>query len=267
MSICRTPTSRRHAQLQRNSQGSWVLQDLNSLNHVYLDERPIQQIVLESGTEVRIAEYRLNLLVASTIIEPGKVATETGEPWTSLGPGWLEQLHLFQRELLRCDQPRHVLEMLAGEFSRIAQPEVVAVGTVNPPGFASAITGRSFFARTTGHVSRPGRRQRPRPGRRKRCAILVARRLGRRYARPGAAVVSALSDEGPIRHHRPCLRSSATPVASAAGGAALSQSACHPHRTGLGQSAFGRIAQCPEANRGTTAAGPANPDWSVPGHL
>jgi serine phosphatase RsbU (regulator of sigma subunit) len=121
--------SRRHAQIQRSPQGAWILQDLNSLNHVYVDERPVQQLVLEAGKEVRIAEYRLTLLEASTIIEPGRVTLEHGEPWTSLGPGWLEQLYAFQRDLLRLDQPRHVLEKLGHEFSRIAQPQVVAVGT------------------------------------------------------------------------------------------------------------------------------------------
>ncbi|HZT81317.1 MAG TPA: FHA domain-containing protein, partial [Gemmataceae bacterium] len=78
--------SRRHAQIQRSPQGHWILQDLNSLNHVYVDERPVQQIVLENGKEVRIAEYRLTLLEASTIIEPGKVVLDNLEPWTNLSP-------------------------------------------------------------------------------------------------------------------------------------------------------------------------------------
>jgi serine phosphatase RsbU (regulator of sigma subunit)/pSer/pThr/pTyr-binding forkhead associated (FHA) protein len=126
--------SRRHAQIQRSPEGVWILQDLNSLNHVYVGDRVVQQIVLESGTEVRIADYRLTLLEASTIIEPGKAAVDKGEPWTSLGPAWIEQLHVFQRELLRLEQPRQVLEKLAQEFVRIAQPQVVAVGTAHTPG-------------------------------------------------------------------------------------------------------------------------------------
>jgi serine phosphatase RsbU (regulator of sigma subunit) len=126
--------SRRHAQIQRSPQGAWILQDLNSLNHVFVNDQAVQQIVLESGKEVRIAEYRLTLLEASTIIEPGKAGVDSGEPWTHLGPGWLEQLQAFQRELLRLEQPRQVLEKLAHEFSRIAQPFVVAVGTANAPG-------------------------------------------------------------------------------------------------------------------------------------
>jgi serine phosphatase RsbU (regulator of sigma subunit) len=126
--------SRRHAQIQRSPEGVWILQDLNSLNHVYVGERAVQQIVLESGVEVRIADYRLALLEASTIIEPGKAALDRGEPWTNLGPAWIEQLHAFQRDLLRYDQPRPVLEKLAHEFCRIAQPQVVAVGTAHAPG-------------------------------------------------------------------------------------------------------------------------------------
>ncbi|HEX5270505.1 MAG TPA: SpoIIE family protein phosphatase, partial [Gemmataceae bacterium] len=126
--------SRRHAQIQRSPEGVWILQDLNSLNHVYVGDRQVQQIVLENGVEVRIADYRLALLEASTIIEPGKAAADKGEPWTSLGPGWIEQLYGFQRELLRFDQPRLVLEKLAHEICRIAQPQVVAVGTAHTPG-------------------------------------------------------------------------------------------------------------------------------------
>src|SRR5687768_16203955 len=53
--------SRRHAQLQRNDQGNWLLQDLNSLNHIYHNEVPVQQLVLEAGKPIRISEYRLTL--------------------------------------------------------------------------------------------------------------------------------------------------------------------------------------------------------------
>ncbi len=126
--------SRRHAQIQRSPEGVWVLQDLNSLNHVYVGERMVQQIVLDTGTEVRIADYRLTLLEASTIIEPARAAVDRGEPWTALGPAWIEQLHAFQRELLRVDQARPVLEKLAHEVSRITQPQIVAVGTAHAPG-------------------------------------------------------------------------------------------------------------------------------------
>jgi serine phosphatase RsbU (regulator of sigma subunit) len=131
--------SRRHAQLQRGPDGAWILQDLNSLNHVFVDGQPVQQIVLEIGKEVRIAEYRLALLEASTIIEPGKLTAADGEAWTNLGPGWLERLHAFQRELLHLEQPRQVLERLAQEFSRITQPHAVAVGT------SAALGGRDRY--------------------------------------------------------------------------------------------------------------------------
>src|SRR5947209_15811777 len=53
--------SRRHAQLQQNEQGRWLLQDLSSLNHIYVENHPVQQIVLEPGRQVRIAEYLLSL--------------------------------------------------------------------------------------------------------------------------------------------------------------------------------------------------------------
>jgi hypothetical protein len=53
--------SRWHAQLQCNEQGGWLLQDLHSLNHVYFNEQPIEQIILGHGMQVRISEYWLSL--------------------------------------------------------------------------------------------------------------------------------------------------------------------------------------------------------------
>src|SRR5262245_66340692 len=53
--------SRRHAQLQRTDQGRWLLQDLRSRNHVFIDHKPVQQAILESRQPFRIAEYWLTL--------------------------------------------------------------------------------------------------------------------------------------------------------------------------------------------------------------
>src|SRR5437660_11499070 len=53
--------SRRHAQLQRNAMGGWLLQDLNSPNHIYSSESPVQQLILETDRPIRISEYRLTL--------------------------------------------------------------------------------------------------------------------------------------------------------------------------------------------------------------
>ena len=53
--------SRRHAQLQATDQGRWLLQDLSSRNHVYVDNKPVQQLVLEPHKPFRIAEYTLSL--------------------------------------------------------------------------------------------------------------------------------------------------------------------------------------------------------------
>jgi sigma-B regulation protein RsbU (phosphoserine phosphatase) len=122
--------SRRHAQLQQTDQGRWLLQDLSSLNHVFVDNQPVKQVVLEPGKQVRIAEYRLILRDNLTDSDPGTLPTEEQqiEAWTGLEPGWLEQLQVFQRGLLRVEEPRHVLERLAAEFARITQPQLVAVG-------------------------------------------------------------------------------------------------------------------------------------------
>jgi hypothetical protein len=123
--------SRRHAQLQRNEQGRWLLQDLNSLNHVLVEDHAVKQIVLEPGKTIRIAEYWITLKEDGAEAE-GETTTgmveEGTEAWTGLEPGWLEQLQLFQRALLRVEEPRLVLERLAAEFTRIVQPQLVAVG-------------------------------------------------------------------------------------------------------------------------------------------
>jgi hypothetical protein len=130
--------SRRHAQLQQNEQGRWVLQDLNSLNHIYADNRPVRQMVLEPGKHFRIAEYRLALRDADASgseISPVATVEEPADAWTGLEPGWLEQLQVFQRGLLRVEEPRQVLEGLAAEFGRIVQPQLVAVGLSRPDGY------------------------------------------------------------------------------------------------------------------------------------
>jgi pSer/pThr/pTyr-binding forkhead associated (FHA) protein len=94
--------SRRHAQVQQTEQGRWMLQDLNSVNHVYVDNRPVKQIVLQPGHPVRIAEYQLRLCDATTEPQSGQEggtqpAVGPDESWTNLEPGRLEQLQLFQR--------------------------------------------------------------------------------------------------------------------------------------------------------------------------
>src|SRR5579863_3241768 len=84
--------SRRHAQLQHTEEGRWLLQDLNSRNHVYVENRPIQQIVLDVRTSFRIAEYVLSLVDASAPVEPGPSEDETAQPGLGLEVAWLEQL-------------------------------------------------------------------------------------------------------------------------------------------------------------------------------
>lgn len=127
--------SRRHAQLQRSDKGLWILQDLNSLNHIYVDDRPVQQTILEPGKRVRIADFWLALQEPSTILEPEveQIPEEEASTfWTGLEPRWLEQLQGFQRSLLSPSEPRQVLERLAREFCRIARPQSVAVGLAGP---------------------------------------------------------------------------------------------------------------------------------------
>src|SRR5262245_60981138 len=120
--------SRRHAQLQRTEEGGWLLQDLKSLNKVYYNDGPVQQIMLEPGKSVRIGEFRIALKPTTTPPESVEVVAsdeESSPSWPGLDPGWLEQLQRFQRALLRYDQPRLVLERLADEFQRIARPQLL----------------------------------------------------------------------------------------------------------------------------------------------
>jgi serine phosphatase RsbU (regulator of sigma subunit)/pSer/pThr/pTyr-binding forkhead associated (FHA) protein len=145
--------SRRHAQLQRTEQGLWLLQDLNSLNHTYVNDEPIQQVVLLPRMMVRIADYRLALLSP-----PGDVASpptdttlEAGDlpSWPGLEAGWLERLQTFQRDLLHLDDPRQVLERTAREFQAVASPREVAIGLAGPDGHTWEVVlgeGETAFA-------------------------------------------------------------------------------------------------------------------------
>ncbi len=128
--------SRRHAQLQRTDQGRWLLQDLRSRNHIYVDNRPVQQVVLENRQPFRIAEYWLMLQEPPPLPDPdaAEPATDDTGELGSQEPGWLEQLQVFQRNLFRQEEPRGVLERLAKEFRRIVQPQVIAVGLAKAEG-------------------------------------------------------------------------------------------------------------------------------------
>jgi serine phosphatase RsbU (regulator of sigma subunit) len=129
--------SRRHAQLQRTDQGSWLLQDLRSRNKVFVDNKPVQQFVLEPRKPFRIAEYWL-MLIEAALPEPEAgelVDGDTTDTGSVQDPGWLEQLQSFQRGLFRLGEPRAVLERLAREFRRILQPQFVAIGVTRPEGY------------------------------------------------------------------------------------------------------------------------------------
>jgi serine phosphatase RsbU (regulator of sigma subunit) len=122
--------SRRHAQLQQTEQGSWLLQDLNSLNHVYLENRPVQHVLLEPGIAVRIADYRLALQPA--VVEATERRTlpldDSSAIWSVLDTGWLQHMQDFERALLRLEEPHQVLERLAQEVQHVTHAELVAVG-------------------------------------------------------------------------------------------------------------------------------------------
>jgi serine phosphatase RsbU (regulator of sigma subunit) len=126
--------SRRHAQLQRTEQGRWLLQDLNSRNHVFVDNKPVQQVVLEPRKPFRIADYWL--MLHDTAPADGEHGLDdTSDTGTGPEAGWLEQLHAFHRALARLEDPPQVLERLAREFRRICQPQLLAIGLARPKGY------------------------------------------------------------------------------------------------------------------------------------
>lgn len=131
--------SRRHAQLQCTDQGRWLLQDLRSRNHVFLDNRPVQQIVLEPRKPFRIAEYWL-ALHDETPWPLAESAAERLEDTADTGlrqeEGWVEQLQLLQKSLAAIDDPGMILDRLAREFRRLLQPKMVAIGLANLDGYS-----------------------------------------------------------------------------------------------------------------------------------
>jgi serine phosphatase RsbU (regulator of sigma subunit) len=125
--------SRRHAQLQINEHNRWLLQDLSSLNHVFVDDKPIQQIVLELRKPFRITEYTLVLQEEPSAQDAeAAAALRRAPPETGSlpDPAWLERLQLFQRSLFTVEAPREVLQRVAREFQRCLQPRLVAVSVI-----------------------------------------------------------------------------------------------------------------------------------------
>jgi len=135
--------SRCHAQLQLTEQNRWLLQDLQSRNHVYIDDKPIQQTILEVGKPFRIAEYWLVLKEKKPALPPPEEEAppppkqeDTVESMWGKQGAWLEQLQIFQRTLAVLQDPTQVLERLAREVRRLLQPHVLAIGLVKPEGYA-----------------------------------------------------------------------------------------------------------------------------------
>lgn len=133
--------SRRHAQLQKTEKGRWVLQDLSSRNRVYVDNKPVQQLMLEPRQVFRIAEYRL-CLIDSTMPAPDKEEAPSFSPEDTADTGlitegqWLNSLSTFQRGLMHLEEPAQVLDALAREMRRVARPRVLAIGVSGPQGYA-----------------------------------------------------------------------------------------------------------------------------------
>ncbi|MBM4068530.1 MAG: FHA domain-containing protein [Planctomycetes bacterium] len=130
--------SRRHAQLQLTDQGRWLLQDLRSRNHVYVDNRPVQQIILDARKPFRIAEYWLALHDETPWPTRGaieEILEDTADTGLRQEDGWLEQLHALQKDLAVLEDPHLVLDRLAREFRRVLQPKLVAIGLAKLDGY------------------------------------------------------------------------------------------------------------------------------------
>jgi Stage II sporulation protein E (SpoIIE)/FHA domain len=125
--------SRRHAQLQVTDQGRWLLQDLSSLNHVFVDEKPIQQLVLEPRKPFHITEYTLILEEEPSAHDreaAGALRDAPPETGALPDPAWLERLQMFQRSLFSVDEPREVLQRMAREIQRCLRPRLLAVSII-----------------------------------------------------------------------------------------------------------------------------------------
>ncbi len=138
--IYRTRASRAGMrELQCTEQGRWLLQDLSSRNHIYVESRPVQQIVLEVRKPFRIAEYWLALLDTLVDSRPDLEAEPVQDDTTETGAGveaaWLEYLQTFHRNLLPLDEPHLILDWLAREVRRVLRPRILAVGVTKPGGY------------------------------------------------------------------------------------------------------------------------------------
>src|SRR5262249_25439920 len=104
-----------------------------------------QQVILEPGKQVRIADFRLALQDTTAVAERevGAITPDGSSPsWLGLEPGWLDQLLTFQRALLHLEEPQQVLERVAHEFLNLTRPEIAAVGLVTSEGYSwEVVTG------------------------------------------------------------------------------------------------------------------------------
>ncbi len=58
--------SRRHAELERQSDSSVIIRDVGSLNGTYVNRERIEQVQLSAGDEVQIGKFKLVYLVAAS---------------------------------------------------------------------------------------------------------------------------------------------------------------------------------------------------------
>src|SRR5208283_2321566 len=54
-----TRVSRRHAELEKDAQGNWLVRDLSSRNGTRVNGRPVAQQVLQNGDRIHIGEFEI----------------------------------------------------------------------------------------------------------------------------------------------------------------------------------------------------------------
>jgi hypothetical protein len=57
--------SRRHAEVRRDPDGTYVLSDVGSLNGTYLDGERIEQATLREGAQVQVGKFRLVFVIGT----------------------------------------------------------------------------------------------------------------------------------------------------------------------------------------------------------
>jgi len=112
--------SKRHALIYRSPIGEWIVQDLQSINGVFVDGRKVQTQVLSPGSSIRIGPYVLRPVFASPLGNETAIAIKTAVADTIGANETIEVRHPESENLAH----KHVRRMneIGDVVSRLSQP-------------------------------------------------------------------------------------------------------------------------------------------------